>query len=137
MMANQVRSMDSLTMIDDAVVQALSSSLRGSLIVPGDPGYEQARRVYNGMIDRRPAFIARCADVADVIAAVNFARENALTVAVRSGGHHGAGFGSCNDGLVIDLAPMKGIHVDPTARTARVEAGCVWGDVDHATHAFG
>src|SRR5690242_19783007 len=89
---------------DAAAVAALKPHLRGELIQPGDASYDAARKVYNGMIDRHPAFIARCVDVADVIAAVNFARENALTVAVRSGGHHGAGFGSCNDGLVIDLA---------------------------------
>src|SRR5204863_5969375 len=79
----------------------------------------------------------RCVDVADVIAAVNFAREHELTLAVRGGGHNGPGLGTCDGGLVIDLSDMKGIHVDPSARTVRVEGGCTWGDVDHATHAFG
>ena len=89
------------------------------------------------MIDKQPALIARCVDVADVIAAVNFAREHELTLAVRGGGHNGAGLGTCDDGLVIDLSRMKGMRVDPAARTVRVEGGCTWGEVDHATHAFG
>ena len=121
----------------EADVQALSASFRGDLIQPGDATYEEARKVYNGMIDKRPALIAKCVDVADVIAAVNFAREHNLTVAVRGGGHNGPGLGTCDDGLVINLSRMKGIRVDPANRTVRVEGGCVWGDVDHATHPFG
>jgi len=117
--------------------QPLKTSLRGPLIEPGDERYEAARRVYNGMIVRRPAAIARCADVADVMAAVNFGRDHGTKLAVRSGGHNAAGLGICDDGLVIDLSAMKGIRVDPRARTVQVQAGCVWGDVDHATHAFG
>src|SRR5580704_851899 len=89
------------------------------------------------MIDRRPAMIVRCVDVADVIAAVAFARDRGLPLAVRGGGHSGPGLGSCDDGLVLDLSRMRGIRVDPAERTVRVEGGCVWGDVDHATHAFG
>jgi FAD/FMN-containing dehydrogenase len=89
------------------------------------------------MIDRRPRFIARCSNVADVIAAVKFAGKHQLLVAVRGGGHNGAGFGTCDDGLVIDLSRLKGIRIDPIARTVQVEGGCTWGDVDHATHAFG
>jgi FAD/FMN-containing dehydrogenase len=123
--------------LEDIVVQELASHLRGMLIRPSDAGYEQARQVYNGMIDKRPALIARCRDVADVMAAVNFAREQHLTLAVRGGGHNGPGLGTCDDGLVIDLSDMKGIRVDPAARTVRVEGGCTWGEVDHATHAFG
>lgn len=122
---------------DSGAVQALASRLRGELIRPGDTSYDAARAVYNAMIDKRPALIARCADVADVIAAVNFAREQQLTLAVRGGGHSGPGLGSCDDGLVIDLSRMRGIRVDPDARTVRAEGGCTWGDVDHATHAFG
>src|SRR3989454_7994531 len=118
-------------------VQELVSRMRGALLRPGDVGYEQALRVYNGMIEKRPALIARGKDVADVIAAVNFAREHELTLAVRGGGHSGPGLGTCDDGLVIDLSGMKGIRVDPSARTARVEGGCTWGEVDHATHPFG
>ncbi len=118
-------------------VTTLRAQLRGELIQPGDARYGEARRVYNAMIDKHPALIARCADVADVIHSVNFARDNNLLLAVRGGGHNGAGLGSCDDGLVIDLGRMKGISINPTARTTRVEGGCVWGDVDHATHAFG
>jgi FAD/FMN-containing dehydrogenase len=124
-------------MPDKAAIEGFTAALRGRLIQPDSPDYDAARSVYNAMIDRRPAFIARCADVADVIAAVTFAREHALPLAVRGGGHSGPGLGVCDDGLVIDLSLMKGVRVDPTARTARVEGGCKWGDVDHATHAFG
>jgi FAD/FMN-containing dehydrogenase len=110
---------------------------RGQLYAPGDGGYDEARKVYNAMIDKRPGLIARCADVADVIAAVNLARDRGWLVAIRGGGHNGAGLGTCSDGLVIDLSSMKGIRVDPKERTVRVDGGCTWGDVDHATHAFG
>jgi FAD/FMN-containing dehydrogenase len=89
------------------------------------------------MIDKRPLLIARCTDVADVISAVRFGRENNLLTAIRGGGHNGPGFGSCNDGLVVDLSMMKSVRVDPASRTVRVDAGCTSGDVDHATHAFG
>ncbi len=123
--------------IDAATVEAFKGGLRGQLIKPGDPGYDDARKVYNGMIDRRPALIARCANVADVIRAVNFASENGLVLAIRGGGHNGAGLGTCDGGLAIDLSLMKGIRVDPRARTVRVEGGCTLGDMDHATHAFG
>ncbi|MDI5985086.1 FAD-binding oxidoreductase [Halomonas sp. M4R5S39] len=121
----------------DNTLDALRSDLRGALIQAGDPGYEQARRLYNGMIDKRPRLIVRCANVADVIRAVHFAHEQGLPLAVRGGGHNGAGLGSCDDGLVIDLSSLRGIRIDPAMRTARVEGGCTWGDVDHATHAFG
>jgi FAD/FMN-containing dehydrogenase len=120
-----------------AAVQDFASRLRGELIQPGDPTYDSARKVYNGMIDKHPALIARCADVADVIAGVNFARDCELALAVRGGGHNGPGLGVCDDGLVLDLSQMKGIRVDPAARTVRVEGGCTWGAVDHATHPFG
>jgi hypothetical protein len=124
-------------MVDKASVAAFEADLHGELIQPPDPGYEKARQVYNGMIDKHPQCIARCADVADVITAVNVAREHDMLVAVRGGGHNGAGLGTCDDGLVIDLSRMKGIRVDPAARTVQVEGGCTWGDVDHSTHAFG
>ena len=101
--------------LDDAVVQDLASRLRGELIRPGDAGYDDARKLYNAMIDKRPALIARCVDVADVIGAVNFAREHRLILAVRGGGHSGPGLGSCDGGLVIDLSPMRGIRVDLAA----------------------
>jgi FAD/FMN-containing dehydrogenase len=118
-------------------VQELATRMRGTLLRPGDAGYAQAAPVYNAMITKHPSLIARCVDVADVIASVNFAREHELTLAVRGGGHNGPGLGTCDDGLVIDLSGMKGIHVDPSARTVRVEGGCTWGEVDHATHVFG
>ncbi len=123
--------------IRDVVSAELAGSFRGRLIGPGDADYDEARAVYNAMIDRRPGLIARCSDVADVIAAVRTAERSDLLVSIRGGGHNAGGLGVCDDGLVIDLSEMRGIHVDPTARTVRVEGGCVWGDVDHATHAFG
>ncbi len=115
----------------------LRTALRGELIEPSDTAYDAARKVHNGMIDRRPALIAKCAGVADVIACVNFARENKMLVSIRGGGHNAGGLGVCDGGLVIDLSRMKGVRVDPGARTVRAEGGCVWGDVDHGTHAFG
>jgi hypothetical protein len=118
-------------------IDQVRSTFRGELIQPTDAAYDSARKVYNGMIDKRPKLIARCVDVADVMAAVHFGRENELVTAIRGGGHNGAGLGTCDNGLVIDLSRMKGIRVDPKSRTARVGGGCVWGDVDHATHAFG
>src|SRR5881628_511599 len=112
-------------------------NLRGRLIAPGDNDYDEARKVHNGMIHKKPRLIARCADVADVINSVNFARENDLLVAIRSGGHNAGGLGICDDGLVIDLSPVKYTRVDPATRTVTVGGGCTWGDVDHATHVFG
>lgn len=123
--------------LDDNAVQQLAAAMRGVVVQPSDSNYGEARAVYNAMIDRYPALIARCADVADVMAAVGFARDHGLTVAVRGGGHNGPGLGTCDDGLVIDLSLMKGVRVDPARRTARVAGGSTWGDVDHATHAFG
>ena len=123
--------------LDERAVVDLQSKLRGALIRPGDARYEEARHVYNAMIDRRPALIVRCADVADVISCVHFARENDVLLAVRGGAHNGPGLGTCDGGLVVDLAHLNGIRIDPAARTARVEGGCLWGDVDHASHAFG
>jgi FAD/FMN-containing dehydrogenase len=123
--------------LDELAVAGFGARLRGALIRPGDASYDEARKVWNGMIDRRPALIARCAGVADVIASVNFAREQQLPAAIRGGSHNVAGHAVCDGGLVIDLSAMKGIRVDPMLRTVRAEGGCTWGDVDHATHAFG
>jgi len=123
--------------LDAAAVQSFRAALRGKLFEPTDPGYDEARKVYNAMIDRRPRLIARCADVADVIAAVNFGREHRLLVAIRGGGHNGPGLGTCDDGLVIDLAAMNYVRVDPKRKTILVGGGALWRDVDHATHAFG
>jgi FAD/FMN-containing dehydrogenase len=111
--------------------------LRGRLVQKTDRDYDEARALYNGMIDKHPQLIARCADVADVISAVNFARSRGLLLAIRGGGHNGPGLGSCDDGLVIDFSMMKGVRVDPKTRTVRVEPGCTSGDVDHATYPFG
>jgi FAD/FMN-containing dehydrogenase len=110
---------------------------RGKLYAPDDEGYDDARKLYNAMIDKRPGLIARCADVADVISVVNLARDRGWTLAVRGGGHNVAGLGTCDSGIVVDLSLMKDVRVDLTLRTARVAAGCTWGDVDHATAAFG
>ncbi len=118
-------------------VTELRAQLRGELIQPEDAAYEAARKVYNAMIDKHPALIVRCADAADVISAINFGREQQLTVAVRGGSHNGPGFGTCDDGLVIDLSEMGGIRVNPVDQTVRVEGGALWGEVDHATHPFG
>jgi hypothetical protein len=123
--------------MQDETITKFGQSLRGRLITSSDADYDEARALYNGMIDKRPLMIARCADVADVIAAVHFGRDNGLLVALRGGGHNGPGLGSCDGGLVIDLSTMKAIHVDPKNRTVRVGPGCTSGDVDHATHVFG
>ncbi|MCU4751330.1 FAD-binding oxidoreductase [Halobacteria archaeon AArc-curdl1] len=121
----------------DAEIEQLEGTLRGELIRADEPAFDDARTIYNAMIDKEPQLIAQCANVADVIEAVTFGREHGLETAIRSGGHNGAGLGTVDDGLVIDLSEMTGVRVDPDARTATVEAGCTWGDVDHATHAFG
>jgi len=111
-------------MLGKAEIGRFKAKLRGELIDPGDPNYVAARRVYNGMIDKRPRLIARCADVADVIAAVHFGRENSLLVSVGGGGHNGGELGICNDGLVIDLSLIRYTQVDPEARSVRVGGGC-------------
>jgi hypothetical protein len=118
-------------------LEQLQPAFRGDLIEETHIQYDTARKVYNGMIDKRPCLIARCVDVADVMAAISYGRKHNLLTAIRGGGHNGAGLGTCDGGLVIDLSRMKGIRVDPANKTVRVEGGCVWGEVDHATHAFG
>jgi FAD/FMN-containing dehydrogenase len=123
--------------VDERAVNDLVATLRGGLARPTDDGYDLFRRVWNGSIDRRPALIVRCAGVADVIAAVRFARVHGLTVAVRGGGHSFPGYSVCDGGLVIDLSPMKGVRVDPHARTARVQAGVLIGELDRETQEFG
>src|SRR4249920_3594070 len=105
----------------------LAAAVRGDLIVPGDPGYDEARAVYNGMIDKRPAAIARCRDTADVIACVRFAREHGVEIAVRGGGHSAAGLGVGDGVLVIDLSPLRSTTVNPENHTVRADAGCTWG----------
>ena len=125
------------TAIDDAALAALRSSFAGELVRPGDPSYEEHRRVWNGSIDRQPALVARCTGVADVLASVRFARGQNLLTAVRSGGHSFPGLSTCDGGMVIDLRPMRGIRVDPVKRTARVQAGVLLGELDRETQAFG
>jgi FAD/FMN-containing dehydrogenase len=118
-------------------IETLRKTMRGAVLSPGDDGYNEVRQVWNGLIDRRPALIARCTGTADVIDAVNFARTHNLLVAVRGGGHNVAGAAVCDGGLMIDLSLMKGIHVDSQRRTARAQAGVTWGDLDRETQAFG
>jgi FAD binding domain/Berberine and berberine like len=128
------------TLIKDvktAAMEELVSSIRGQIILPNDPDYDRTRKVYNAMIDKHPGMIIKCVDVADVITAVNFGRENNLSVAVRGGGHNGGGLGICDDGLVIDLSGIKFVRVDTEKKTVRVGGGNVWGEVDHATYPFG
>ena len=123
--------------LDAAGIQDFSAGLRGSLLQPDDMGYDVARQVWNGMVDRKPALIVRCAGVADVVHAIAFARANKLLVSVRGGGHNITGNAVCEGGLMIDLSPMKGIRVDPIRRTVRAQAGVTWSELDHETQAFG
>src|SRR5437870_11061490 len=118
-------------MLNEDSITELKRSLRGRLIQPGDTDYDEVRKVYNGMIHKKPRLIARCADVADVIRSVNFARDNDLLVSIRGGGHNAGGLGICDDGLVIDLAPIKYTRIDPAAPTITVGCGCDWADVDN------
>src|SRR5438876_11202716 len=122
-------------MLNENSIKELKANLRGGVIEPHDKDYDDARKVYNAMIDKKPRLIARCADVADVIHSVNFAREHNLLLAIRSGGHNGGGLGICDDGLVIDLALMKYTRVDPAPRTVTVGTECTWGEVEHESHA--
>jgi FAD/FMN-containing dehydrogenase len=124
-------------MLSESTIASLKSNMRGDVIEQRDASYDVARKVYNAMIDRRPRLIARCSDVADVIAAVNFGRENNLVVSIRGGGHNFAGLGVGDDGLVIDLSRMNNVRVEPKMRTVLAGGGAVLGDVDHAAHAFG
>ena len=123
--------------LDVAQLDSLRAALRGELILSGDAQYEDARHVWNGNVDRRPALIARCTGVADVQAAVNFARTHQISLSVRGGGHSAPGYGTNDDGMVIDLSPMKGIRVDPDRRTVRAEGGVLWRELDRETQIFG
>jgi FAD/FMN-containing dehydrogenase len=125
------------TVLQATALEQLQGRLRGALLCPGDERYESARKIHNGMIDRRPALIVRCAGVADVMTAVTFARDHNLAVAVRGGGHGVPGFAVCDGGLMLDLSRLKSVRVDPVGRTARAEGGCTWGDFDHETQVFG
>jgi hypothetical protein len=129
---------DTVPVVDEAALAtALREVLRGEVIDRAHPAYDQARQVWNGVNDRHPAVIARCAGAADVVEAVRIAREHRPAVSIRGGGHQIAGSAVCDDGLVIDLSAMKGIHVDPTARTVRAQAGVTWGELDRETQLFG
>ena len=130
-MTNSIRNLDA------SAVEKFASQIRGKITLPGDPGYDDTRKVYNAMIDKHPGMIVKCVDVADVIHSVNFGRENGLLVSVRGGGHNAGGLGLCDDGLVIDLSGIKFVLVDPKEKTVKVGGGNVWGEVDHATHPFG
>jgi len=121
----------------DAKFEDFKAQIRGEVILPDNENYNEARKVYNGMIDKRPGMIVQCVDVADVISCVNYGREQNLLVAVRGGGHNGGGLGICDNGIVIDLSGIKYIRVDTEDNTVRVGGGNLWGEVDHATHPFG
>jgi FAD/FMN-containing dehydrogenase len=122
--------------VNEGEITNLKDALRGDLITPEDPGYEEARRVWNGLIDKRPGLIVRCGGVADVITTVNFARDNDLQITVRGGGHNVAGTAVSEGGMVIDLSRMRSVRVDPERRTALVEGGATLGDIDHETQVF-
>jgi FAD/FMN-containing dehydrogenase len=123
--------------LEETLTQRLREAVRGEIIEPGDPDYDEARTVYNAMHDKRPAIIVRAADAGDIRATVDFARDHELLLAVRGGSHSVPGYGTCDEGVVLDLGAMRGIRVDPERRTARAEGGCTWADFNHATHAFG
>ncbi|NKI25849.1 FAD-binding oxidoreductase [Arenibacter sp. 6A1] len=123
--------------LDASNIASFKKGIRGEVVMPSDANYNTSRKVYNGMIDKHPGMIVKCVDVADVMRAVNFGRENNLLIAVRGGGHNGGGLGSCDDGMVIDLSGIKYIRINTADNTVRVGGGNVWGEVDHATHAFG
>ena len=123
--------------LDPERLEAFRTALRGPLLLPDDPGYDDARTVWNGMIDRHPPLIVRATGNADVIAAVNFARENGLSVSVKGGGHSAAGTAVSDDALMIDLGLMNGVHVDPKARRARAQGGATWGIFDRECQVYG
>ena len=129
--------MGSRSELSEATVEGLTARIRGQVLRPDDDGYDDARSVWNGMIDRRPAVIVRCRGSADVMAAVGFARDQGLVLSVRGGGHNVAGKAVCDDGVMIDLSPMKAVRVDPVAKRAYAAAGATWGDFDHEAQAFG
>ncbi len=123
--------------IEPKIIEGLRPRLRGPLLLPGEPGYDEARSIWNAMIDRRPGLIARCLGTADVVACVHFAREHGLTLSVKGGGHNISGLAVCDGGLMLDMSLMRGVWVDPAARVARAQAGCLLGDVDRETQLHG
>src|SRR5262249_20273316 len=125
------------TILDESTIQGIRGRFEGELLEPGDDGYDEARSIFNGMIDRRPRLIVRCTGTADVAAGVLLARETGLPLSVKGGGHGVNGHAVCEDGIMLDLSPMKRIDVDPEARIARAQAGLKWGELDPATQAHG
>ncbi len=123
--------------LDQKLVDGLRAALRGPLLLAGDAGYEEARSVWNAMIDRRPALVARCLGVADVVAGVRFARESGIALSMKGGGHNISGLAVAEGGLMLDLSLMRGVWVDPRSRIARAQAGCLLGDVDRETQLHG
>ncbi|MGC3948133.1 MAG: FAD-binding oxidoreductase [Chryseolinea sp.] len=123
--------------VEETAWQAFASSIRGQIILRGDATYDEERKVYNGMIDRKPGAIVKCRNVTDVMSCVNFCRDNKILLAIRGGGHNGGGLGMCDDGMVIDMSLMRGVRVDLKTNTVRAEGGALLGDLDHATQAFG
>jgi FAD/FMN-containing dehydrogenase len=136
-MLNARSSDGSAVRLEQSTVDGFRARLRGPLLLADDPGYPDARTVWNAMIDRRPALVVRCAGVADIVAGVNFAREHGIVLAIKGGGHNIAGLGTCDGGLLLDLSLMRGVWVDPTRRTARAQAGCLLGDLDRETQVHG
>lgn len=132
-----MESRTSIASLDNSLIEEFKNTLRGEVILPNDPNYEESRKVFNGMIDKRPGMIANCLNAADVIAAVNFGRKHKLLVSVRGGGHNAGGLGIADGALTIDLSGIKYVRVDTEKKTVRVGGGNTWGEVDHATHAFG
>jgi FAD/FMN-containing dehydrogenase len=125
------------TMLEQGALAGLRDGFRGRILQPGDEGYDEARTIYNAMVDRRPALVARCAETADVVAAVRYGRAQDLPIAIRCGGHSVAGHSVCDDGLLIDLSLLKGVHVDPSEGVARAGGGVTWGEYDRETQVFG
>ena len=125
------------TGLDAEALAALEETVRGSVLTPGHPDYDEARSIWNALIDRRPAVIVQCSGAADVVDAVNFAREQRLDLSIKAGGHNVAGNAVNDGGLVIDLSQMRGVHVDPDTGTVRVQGGATWGDCDRETQLFG
>jgi FAD/FMN-containing dehydrogenase len=125
------------TQLDAEAVEGFKTQVRGPVLAPGDPGYDDAREIWNGLIDRRPALIVQCSGAADVVDAVNFARDNELVLSIKAGGHNVAGNAVNDGGIVLDLSQMRGVHVDPEAQTVRVQGGATWGDLDRETQLFG
>ncbi len=132
-----IQTQSSEIRLEQSTLDALRTRLRGPLLLPGEPGYDDARSLWNAMIDKRPALIARCLGVADIVTSVNFAREQGLLLSIKGGGHNIAGLAVCDGGLMLDLSFMRGVWVDPATRTARAQAGCLLGDVDRETQIHG